>query len=317
MSEFKLCGGGDEIPDPRESARDPGRLFATFFERMRSKRILSVTGSVLLSLTALVIAFLAKCILDHAIPQGDIRELALLGALLLGIPLATPGLESGLRVLGRAGPPERLPGDRARLARRALRRQQRRQDDTPLPLDGAPPALGRVGNRRWRSQRRTRPHPPATFVRSRAQHPFLFEGSVRENVAYGIEGISAERFERAARMAFAHDFITGYDTQVGNDGVLLSGGQHQPIALARALLRERRVPFLNEPTNHRDPETRAEMFRRLGVLEDTTVVVIRHDRSALTTANQQIEVAGGRLVTRLPTEAGALPTPALPKAAAP
>ncbi len=131
------------------------------------------------------------------------------------------------------------------------------------------------------------------------QQPLLFAGSVRDNIAFGLGEVSDEEVRRAARAAFADEFICelehGYDTEIGNEGSLLSGGQRQRIAIARALLRRPTVLFLDEPSNHLDPRTANELFARLSRIEGTTLVIISHDRPVLETASFVFEVRDGRL----------------------
>jgi ABC-type multidrug transport system fused ATPase/permease subunit len=94
-----------------------------------------------------------------------------------------------------------------------------------------------------------------------AQEPVLFSGTIRDNIGYGKDGASPDEIERAARDAYAHDFITGfpdgYDTMIGERGTKLSGGQKQRIALARALLADPRVLILDEATSNLDAESEA------------------------------------------------------------
>jgi ABC-type multidrug transport system fused ATPase/permease subunit len=134
-----------------------------------------------------------------------------------------------------------------------------------------------------------------------SQSPLLFPGTVRENLVYGLEGVSTEQVVQAARLAAADEFIQalpqGYDTLVGEQGILLSGGQRQRLSLARALLRRPRLLILDEPTNHLD-ETTARRF--LDGLQDLpgrpTILLITHRQELLPQAAARFELRGGRLL---------------------
>jgi len=133
------------------------------------------------------------------------------------------------------------------------------------------------------------------------QDPFLFYGTVRENVAYGRVDASQEAVESAAKLAGAHEFVRelpeGYDTEVGERGVQLSGGQRQRIAIARALLRDPEILVLDEATSHVDNETELLIKRSLDSLaEDRTTFAIAHRLSTVRNADRILVLDDGRLV---------------------
>jgi ATP-binding cassette subfamily B protein len=136
-----------------------------------------------------------------------------------------------------------------------------------------------------------------------SQEPFLFSGSIRDNVAYGTFDATDEDVEAAARKAAAHEFIAalpeGYDTLVGERGVRLSGGQRQRIALARTFLKDPRILVLDEATSHVDTETEAIIQRSLRALAaDRTTVAIAHRLSTIKGADEILVLDGGRIVER-------------------
>lgn len=119
------------------------------------------------------------------------------------------------------------------------------------------------------------------------QHPVLFNRSVRENIAFGLEGLSDEEIEAAARLTGAHAFISklpdGYETRIGEGGRHLSGGERQKIALARAFVRHPDLLILDEPTTGLDHQTAQEF---LDVVFDPrhdhlTLIFITHEPSQL------------------------------------
>jgi ATP-binding cassette subfamily B protein len=135
------------------------------------------------------------------------------------------------------------------------------------------------------------------------QHVLLFNGSVRDNIAYGRDNATQEDIEAAARAARAHDFITrlpqGYETFIGDRGVRLSGGQQQRIALARALLKDPPILILDEATAMFDPEGEREFLEECReVLKSRTVILITHRPASLALADRVIELGGGRLQDR-------------------
>ena len=132
------------------------------------------------------------------------------------------------------------------------------------------------------------------------QEVFLFEGTIRENIAYGRPDASDEEIEAAARAAEAHGFITelpdGYATMVGARGRRLSGGQRQRISLARALLTEAPIMILDEATSAVDNETEAAIQRSLRrVAHRRTLVVIAHRLSTVRHADRIYVLENGRI----------------------
>ncbi|WP_344641625.1 ABC transporter ATP-binding protein/permease, partial [Kitasatospora cystarginea] len=124
-----------------------------------------------------------------------------------------------------------------------------------------------------------------------AQDPFLFDGTIVENIRYGTFGASEEAVEEAARMAEAHAFVSmlpdGYHTLIGERGAALSGGQRQRIALARAILKNSPVVILDEATSAVDNETEAAIQRALrGFAADRTMIIIAHRLSAVRHADR-------------------------------
>ncbi|HWP34796.1 MAG TPA: ABC transporter ATP-binding protein [Thermodesulfobacteriota bacterium] len=133
------------------------------------------------------------------------------------------------------------------------------------------------------------------------QDPYIFDGTVRENLRYGrLEATDAE-IERAARLANAHEFIEalpqGYDTPVGPKGVRLSGGQQQRLAIARALLRDAPILVLDEATSSLDAESEAAIQVALERLTARrTTLVIAHRLSTVRRADRILVLNGGRIV---------------------
>jgi ATP-binding cassette, subfamily B, bacterial len=132
------------------------------------------------------------------------------------------------------------------------------------------------------------------------QHPTFFSGTILDNITYGRPKASREEVRRAAHLAFADDFImalpAGYDTEIGEGGVLLSGGECQRLAIARALVGRPNLLILDEPTNHIDVETVERLMHVLtSDLRDTTIIVISHGASVVQFADAVYQVADGML----------------------
>jgi ATP-binding cassette subfamily B protein len=132
------------------------------------------------------------------------------------------------------------------------------------------------------------------------QEPFLFFGSIAENIAYGRPDATKEQIIAAARAAKAHDFILrltdGYDSLVGERGQSLSGGERQRISIARALLTDPRILILDEATSAVDTETEREIQEALDVLvQGRTTIAIAHRISTLRKANRIIVLEKGRI----------------------
>lgn len=136
-----------------------------------------------------------------------------------------------------------------------------------------------------------------------SQEPFLFYGTVRENIRYGTFGAGEEEITEAARRAQAHEFISnlpnGYDTIVGERGVKLSGGQRQRLVIARMILKDPDILILDEATSHVDTETEALIQHSLGEFaRGRTTFVIAHRLSTIRGANRIFVLDEGEIVER-------------------
>ncbi len=132
------------------------------------------------------------------------------------------------------------------------------------------------------------------------QETFLFSDTIRYNIAYGRPDASPEAIERAARQAYAHDFILsfpeGYDTLAGERGVRLSGGQRQRIAIARAFLKDPPILILDEATSDLDAESEFMVQQALAeLMRGRTVLVIAHRLATVRNANRIVVIHDGRI----------------------
>jgi subfamily B ATP-binding cassette protein MsbA len=135
------------------------------------------------------------------------------------------------------------------------------------------------------------------------QDNFLFDGTVRENIAYARPDATDEVIREAARIAHCNEFVDrfekGYDTIVGERGVKLSGGQRQRVAIARAILADPRILILDEATSSLDSESEALIQDGLRKLRaGRTAFVIAHRLSTIRSADQILVLEGGRIVER-------------------
>jgi subfamily B ATP-binding cassette protein MsbA len=133
------------------------------------------------------------------------------------------------------------------------------------------------------------------------QEPFLFDDTIRANIAYARPTASQAEIEAAARSAAAHDFITdlpkGYDTQVGEAGARLSGGQRQRIAIARAFLKNAPLLLLDEATSALDTESEAQVQAALSrLMAGRTTILIAHRLSTVRGADRIHVIDRGRVV---------------------
>jgi ATP-binding cassette subfamily B protein len=132
------------------------------------------------------------------------------------------------------------------------------------------------------------------------QTPFLFRGTLAENIAYGKPDATREEVIRAAKAANAHDFITrlpeGYDTIVGEGGTGLSGGEQQRVSIARAILHDPRILILDEATSSVDTETERQIQEALDTLvKGRTTIAIAHRLSTLYNADRILVLNHGKL----------------------
>lgn len=133
------------------------------------------------------------------------------------------------------------------------------------------------------------------------QEVFLFDGTVRENISYGMPEATQDTLEAAARVAHCHDFIAefdkGYDTIIGERGVKLSGGQKQRVALARAILTDPQLLILDEATSNLDSESEHLIQDALRhIFAQRTTLVIAHRLSTIMDADKIVVLDKGAVV---------------------
>ena len=133
------------------------------------------------------------------------------------------------------------------------------------------------------------------------QDPFLFDGTIAENIGYAKLGATLEDIMQAAKIANAHDFVVqftdGYDTVVGERGQKLSGGERQRVSIARAVLRDPRILILDEATSLVDTETEKKIQEALArLIKGRTTFAIAHRLSTLRNADRLVVLEKGKKV---------------------
>ena len=133
------------------------------------------------------------------------------------------------------------------------------------------------------------------------QEPFLFPGTIRDNIAYANPDASTEDVIRAAKAANCHNFLLkfpdGYDTQVGERGQRLSGGERQRISIARAILHDPKILILDEATASVDTETEKQIQEAISnLIKNRTTFAIAHRLSTLRNASRLVVMKEGKMV---------------------
>ncbi len=133
-----------------------------------------------------------------------------------------------------------------------------------------------------------------------SQDVYLFHGSIKDNIAYGMQGKSLNEIETAAKRAELHEFVMtlpdAYDSMIGERGIKLSGGQRQRLSIARAVLKDAPILILDEATSAVDNETEKSIQRNLeGLTANKTAIIIAHRLSTIRNADQIIVLKDGQL----------------------
>ena len=144
-----------------------------------------------------------------------------------------------------------------------------------------------------------------TYLRSHigmvTQEAYMFNGTIRENLLFAKADATMEEIENACRIANIHDFIVsqpdGYDTQVGNRGLKLSGGEKQRLSIARVILKDPKILILDEATSALDSISESSIQSALDVLmKGRTSIVIAHRLTTILQADQILVISGGKIV---------------------
>jgi ATP-binding cassette subfamily B multidrug efflux pump len=133
------------------------------------------------------------------------------------------------------------------------------------------------------------------------QEPFLFSGTVRDNITFGNPRVTETMLRDTVRRAALEEQIdqlpAGFDTRIGEKGVILSGGQRQRVALARALLRDAPILVLDDPISQVDTETAETIIRTIQAMRDRkTIIIVSHRIAALRFADNIFTMDTGRIV---------------------
>ncbi len=136
-----------------------------------------------------------------------------------------------------------------------------------------------------------------------SQEAILFNDTIYNNIVFGMEGVTPQEVERAARIANAHDFIVatehGYQTNIGDRGLKLSGGQRQRLTIARAILKNPPILILDEATSALDTESEKLVQQALEeLMKNRTAIVIAHRLSTVRHADEIVVLQRGRIVQR-------------------
>ena len=133
------------------------------------------------------------------------------------------------------------------------------------------------------------------------QEAYMFNGTIRENLLFAKKDATQEELEEACKIANIHDFIVsqpdGYDTQVGNRGLKLSGGEKQRLSIARVILKDPKILILDEATSALDSISESSIQKALDVLmQGRTSIVIAHRLSTIFMADKILVISGGKIV---------------------
>ncbi|APW66210.1 type I secretion system permease/ATPase [Poseidonibacter parvus] len=139
------------------------------------------------------------------------------------------------------------------------------------------------------------------------QEPFLFMGSIKDNITIGEQYATDEQILKASKVSGVHDFLgkheSGYDLIVGERGEGLSGGERQSVTLARAILSNPNILVLDEPTNMMDELSENSFKQKLStIIEDKTVIIVTHKPSLLSLVDRLIVVEDGKIVADGPKD---------------
>jgi len=139
------------------------------------------------------------------------------------------------------------------------------------------------------------------------QEPFLFLGTIKDNITIGENFVSDEEIIEASKIAGLNDFLgkheAGFDLLVGERGDGLSGGERQAITLARAIISKPKILILDEPTNMMDSQTEQAFIKNMKqVVEDKTVIIMTHKMSILALVDRVIVLHDGNVIADGPKD---------------